>query len=89
MPKYIIGSITHWDVGQNIDAAVVVSPHNKKEVFVYKYLWQTGEVGQQKIQRSWSKWQFNQDVQWVKFMDNQLYMLVTDDTWYLLLPAAQ
>ena len=80
VPKYINGSITHWDVGQNIDAAVVVSPNNRKEVFVYKYLWQTGEVGQQKIQRSWSKWQFHQDVQWVKFMDNQLYMLVTDDT---------
>ena len=80
VPKYIVGSVTHWDVGQNIDAAVVVSPHSKKEMFVYKYLWQTGEVGQQKIQRSWSKWQFNQDVQWVKFMDNQLYLLVTDDT---------
>ena len=78
VPKYISGSVTHWDVGQNIDAAVVVSPTNKKELYVYKYLWQTGEVGQQKIQRSWSQWSFNQDVQWVKFIDNVLYMLVTD-----------
>jgi len=80
VPKYIEGSITHWDVGQNIDAAVIVSPTNRKQAFVYKYLWQTGEVGQQKIQRSWSQWEFNQDVQWVKFMDNALYMLVTDTT---------
>jgi hypothetical protein len=80
VPKYITGSVTHWDVGQNIDAAVIVSPTNRKDVFVYKYLWQTGEVGQQKIQRSWSHWEFNQDVQWVKFMDNALYMLVTDST---------
>ena len=78
VPKYISGSVTHWDVGQNIDAAVVVSPTDKKELYVYKYLWQTGEVGQQKIQRSWSQWSFNQDVQWVKFIDNVLYMLVTD-----------
>ena len=78
VPKYISGSVTHWDVGQNIDAAVVVSPTNKKELYVYKYLWQTGEVGQQKIQRSWSQWSFNQDVQWVKFFNNVLYMLVTD-----------
>ena len=78
VPKYIEGSITHWDVGQNIDAAIAISPKSKKNAFVYKYLWQTGEVGQQKIQRSWSQWQFNQDVQWVKFMDNALYMLVTD-----------
>jgi len=80
VPKYIQGSITHWDIGQNIDAAFIVSPTNKKEAYVYKYLWQTGEVGQQKIQRSWSQWQFNQEIQWVKFMDNQLYMLVTDST---------
>ena len=80
VPKYIEGSITHWDVGQNIDAAVIVSPTDRKRAFVYKYLWQTGEVGQQKIQRSWSQWEFNQDVQWVKFMDNALYMLVTDTT---------
>ena len=79
VPKYIEGTITHWDVGQNIDAAVVVSAEDKKDVFIYKYLWQTGEVGQQKIQRSWSQWRFNQDVQWVKFIDNALYMLVTDD----------
>ena len=81
VPKYIKGSITHWDVGQNIDAAVAVSPENRKEMFIYKYLWQTGEVGQQKkIQRSWSHWEFHQDVQWVKFMDNALYMLVTDSS---------
>lgn len=80
VPKYIQGSVTHWDVGQNIDAAVIISPTNKKELFVYKYLWQTGEVGQQKIQRSWSQWRFNQNVQWVKFMDNALYMLVTDSS---------
>lgn len=80
VPKYIEGSITHWDVGQSIDAAVIVSPVNKKKAFVYKYLWQTGEVGQQKIQRSWSQWEFNQEVQWVRFMDNALFMLVTDDT---------
>jgi len=80
VPKYIEGSITHWDVGQNIDAAVAISPTDRKKVFIYKYLWETGEVGQQKIQRSWSEWEFNQDVQWVKFMENVLYLLVTDTT---------
>ena len=79
VPKYIEGLVTHWDVGQAVDAAVAISPTNKKELFVYKYYWATTEQGQQKIQRSWSKWQFNQDVQWVKFVDNNLYMLITDD----------
>ena len=78
VPKYIEGSITHWDVGQDIDAAVIISPTDKTKAFIYKYLWATGEVGQQKIQRSWSEWHFNQEIQWVKFMDNAIYLLVTD-----------
>lgn len=84
LPKYISGLITHWDVGQNVDAAIIGNPENKKELYIYKYLWETTQAGQQKIQRSWSKWQFKQDVQWFKFMQNMLYMLVTDDsgTWF-------
>ena len=78
VPKYIKGKITHWDVGQAVDCAVAISPTNSKEIFVYKYLWQTSEQGQRKIQRSWSRWRFNQDVRWVKFIDNALYMLITD-----------
>ena len=75
LPKYISGLITHWDVGQNVDAAIIGNPENKKELYVYKYLWETTQGGQQKVQRSWSKWQFKQDVQWFKFMQNMLYML--------------
>lgn len=78
VPKYIEGLVTHWDVGQAVDAAVAISPTDQKELYVYKYYWTQTEQGQQKIQRSWSKWQFNQDVQWVKFVDNVLYMLITD-----------
>ena len=80
IPKYIKGMVTHWDVGQNVDAAVIGNPENNKELFIYKYLWETTSGGQQKIQRSWSKWQFHQEVKWFKFMQNQLYMLVTDST---------
>ena len=78
VPKYIEGYITHWDVGQAVDCAVAVSPTNAKELFVYKYLWQTSEQGQRKLQRSWSQWKTNQDIRWVKFIDNALYMLITD-----------
>lgn len=80
VPKYIQGLVKNWDVGEAVDAAVAISPTNLKELFVYKYYWTNSEQGQQKIQRSWSKWQFNQDVRWVKFVDNSLYMLVSDAT---------
>jgi hypothetical protein len=79
LPKYIEGLITHWDIGEAIDVAVAVSPTNKKDLYVYKYLWNSGEAGAQKIQQSWSKWSFKQDIQWVRFQDNQLFMLMTDE----------
>ena len=79
LPKYIEGLITHWDVGEAIDVAVAVSPTNKKELYIYKYLWSSNEKGAQKVQQSWSKWTFAQDIQWVRFQDNQLLMLTTDD----------
>ena len=79
LPKYIEGLITHWDVGEAIDVAVAISPTNKKDLYVYKYLWTTTDGGGQKVQQSWSKWSFAQDIQWVRFQDNQLYMLMTDE----------
>ena len=79
LPKYIEGLITHWDIGEAIDVAVAVSPTNRKDLYVYKYLWTTSEAGGQKVQQSWSKWSFAQDIQWVRFQDNQLFMLMTDE----------
>ena len=78
VPKYIEGYVTHWDVGQAADCAVAISPTDNKCLYVYKYLWQTSEQGQRKVQKSWSKWEFNQNVRWVKFIENALYLLVTD-----------
>lgn len=78
VPKYIEGLITHWDVGPAVDCAVAISPTDDTEVYVYKYLWKVTETGQQAVQKSWSKWKFNQSVKWVKFMNNALYLLVTD-----------
>lgn len=79
LPKYIEGLITHWDVGEAIDVAIAVSPSSKKDLYIYKYLWDSSEKGAQKVQQSWSKWTFAQDIQWVKFQDNQLLMLTTDE----------
>ena len=79
LPKYIEGLITHWDVGEAIDVAVAISPSSKKDLYIYKYLWSSSEKGAQKVQQSWSKWTFAQDIQWVRFQDNQLLMLTTDE----------
>ena len=77
LPKYIKGMITHWDVSESADFAVARTPDDPKAVYVYKYQWGAGAAGLQKIQASWSRWTFGGDVQWVKFMENDLWMVST------------
>ena len=80
LPKYIEGNVTHWTVGETVDTAVAVTDYDRKTLYVYKYLWGSAQTGLQKKQASWSKWVFKQDVQWVKFIDNLLFLIVTDDS---------
>ena len=77
LPKYMKGLVTHWDVGEAVDMAALIDPQDRKRVYIYKYLW-TGSASQvQKVQASWSTWEFAYEVQWVRFMDNVLNMVVT------------
>lgn len=80
LPKYIDGFVAHWTVGETVDTAVAVTDNDRKTMYVYKYLWNSSNQGLAKIQASWSKWIFDTDVQWVKFMDNILWMVVTDSS---------
>lgn len=77
LPKYIPGMITHWDVSESADFVVARTPANPTEVFVYKYQWGSAQSGLQKIQASWSKWKFGGNVQWIKFMENDLWIVAT------------
>ena len=79
LPKYIDGYVTHWTVGETVDTAVAVTEKDRKTLYVYKYLWGTAAQGLQKQQASWSKWVLKQDIQWVKMMDNLLWLVVTDE----------
>lgn len=80
LPKYIDGFVTHWDVGETVDTAVAITPKDRKTVYVYKYLWGNAQSGLAKQQASFSKWVFAQDVQWCKFMDNLLWLVITDES---------
>ena len=77
LPKYIKGMITHWDVSESSDYAVARTAEDPKTLYVYKYQWTSAAQGLQKIQASWSKWTFNGDVQWIKFMENNLWIVTT------------
>lgn len=76
VPKYIGGLASHWDVGESIDMMVCRTPSDKKKVYVYKYLWQSGSGSLGKAQASWSEWTFDGDVVWLKFIQNELWMLL-------------
>ena len=77
IPKYIQGLVTHWDVGETIDFAACSTPNDRKTLYVYKYLFQSGGQALTKAQSSWSKFQFGGDVRWIKFMDNELWLIMT------------
>jgi hypothetical protein len=77
VPKYIKGLATHWDVGESLDMVVCRTPNDKKKLYVYKYLWQSGSGSLGKTQASWSEWTFDGDIVWVKFIKNELWILLT------------
>ena len=77
LPKFIKGMVSHWDVGEAVDFAVARTPDHPKKIYVYKYKWTATPSGLQKQQAAWSEWQFGGDVQWIKFMQNKLWVLIS------------
>ena len=77
LPKYIKGMVTHWDVGEAVDFAVARTPEHKDRIYVYKYKWVSTGAGLQKQQASWSEWRLGGNVEWMKFMENKLWLLVS------------
>lgn len=76
-PKYITGLATSWDVGESLDYFVCLAPDNRKKLYVYKYLWQSGQGSLYKQQASWSTWEFDGDIRWARFFDNRLWLVMT------------
>lgn len=79
VPKYVQGLTDWWDVGENLDYMVVMTPADSTTLYVYKYLWQNQNGSLFKSQSSWSKWTFDGDVLWARFFDNDLNLLMGYD----------
>ena len=78
LPKYLPGLVTHFDVGEAVDFAVASSPDDRSILYIYKYLWTSGDGGIQKVQASWSKWKLSGNVRWFQFIDNVLSVILDD-----------
>ena len=89
LPKYIKGMVSHWDVSESVDYAIARTPDDPSKPYIYKYKWGSTGSGLQKLQASWSQWHLGGDVQWCKFMANQLWLLVSyaDRTDFLVVLA--
>ena len=79
VPKYLEGTSPLWDVGESLDFFVARSGDDPQKLYVYKYLWQANGGSIFKQQAAWSEWTFDGDIQWVRFFDNKLWMVMTYD----------
>lgn len=77
VPRYVKGLVDLWDVGENLDYFACVTPDDRKRIYVHKYLWQTDQNNVQKAQASWSEWTVGGDVQWLRFFDGKLWLVLT------------
>jgi hypothetical protein len=91
VPRLIPGLADVWDVSEGLDFMVVSSPQNRKLLYVYKYLWSTAQNAISKQQSAWGTWQFDGDVQWVRFYDDRLWLIVSypDGTYLVDMPTPE
>lgn len=75
-PKYVPTALRQLLGTPAEDVIVATSSSNLKHLFVYKYFWQNKE----KIQSSWSRFEFADDVVGAGFIDSDLYLVTKDGT---------
>jgi hypothetical protein len=91
VPSLVPGSAEAWDVGESEDYFVCFTPDRENSLFVYKYLWANTASQITKLQSSWSEWTFDGRVRWVRFMDGDLYIVMTypDGTYTVKLTTSE
>ena len=72
VPQYIKGNIIKMIVSSTDQMLAVLSDDDLKKVYIYKNYWQ----GQEKIQNSWSHWEFDGDILNCAFLGSTLKLLV-------------
>ena len=89
VPRLIPGLADVWDVSEGLEFAAIITPSDRNSLYIYKYLWNSSQGALDKRQSAWVTWKFAGSVQWVKFFDNRLWLIVAySDGTYLLDMAA-
>lgn len=72
-PRYIQGDIKLLASAPNEDLIACVTDAAPTSMYVYKYYWQ----GNEKVQSSWSRWEFNDPILGMSFVDSLLTVVFT------------
>ena len=73
-PRYIEGDVFKMTASTNEDILVALSAKQRNLIYVYKYY----NAGQEKVQSSWSKWQFHSDdtILNAEFIESTLWLVI-------------
>lgn len=71
-PRYIQGDIRLLAASPNEDLVVCVTDAAPTSMYVYKYYWQ----GNEKVQSSWSRWEFKAPILGMSFVDSVLTLVL-------------
>ena len=74
VPEYISGGVRQMIASSNEDMLVCLTDSNKKECFVYKWY----DSDRERLQSSWSKWVFDQEVEHIAFNNTDVFFVFAD-----------
>ena len=74
VPEYISGGVRQMIASSNEDMIVCLTDDNKKECYVYKWY----DSDRERLQSSWSKWQFNYNIEHVVFNNTDIYFVFSN-----------
>ena len=72
--RYIEGQVEGMAVSQNFNLGLFRTDEARDTVWVYKYLWDGNEI----LQSAWSKWQFQDTVEYFFFRNSTVYFVGRD-----------
>jgi hypothetical protein len=74
VPQYLQGYVRKMAASSNEDTLLCLTSTNKKECYVYKWY----NSSEERLQSSWSKWVFKEDILDVHFNNAELYFTFAD-----------
>ena len=74
VPEYISGGVRQMIASSNEDMIVCLTDDNKNECYVYKWY----DSDRERLQSSWSKWVFDQEVEHVAFNNTDIFFVFAD-----------